>query len=219
MSWVGIFIGFFIWGWVLQISEPKFSSQRSLHKHFSFLWLSILAVHRFNVLCYFCNVFVCILKLRPVYMCCTFSRVVQHFTWFAVWYTLSHIFSQIYEKIDPWKIVCINVCTLSLNFGVHFSNGCGLDQTNGMGQDQQLLRKRRRGLLRMYYGVDDPAQSNKQNDVLDINSTHFKAEKYLEQLYKTCDLQHLKTEKEKTKSGKLRSLKLVSIILYTMHNC
>ena len=71
----------------------------------------------------------------------------------------------------------------------------------------------------MYYGVDDPAQSNKQNDVLDINSTHFKAEKYLEQLYKTCDLQHLKTEKEKTKSGKLRSLKLVSIILYTMHNC
>jgi len=73
-----------------------------------------------------------------------------------------------------------------------------------MDQAQQLLlRKRRRGLLRMYYGVDDGTQGNKQENVLDINSTYFKANKYLEQMYKTCDLQHLKMEKEKTKSGKL----------------
>lgn len=55
----------------------------------------------------------------------------------------------------------------------------------------------------MYYGVDDAAQNNKQEDVLNINSTHFKADQYLEQLYKSCDLQHLKTEKEKTKAGEL----------------
>ena len=90
---------------------------------------------------------------------------------------------------------------ISLNIGVQLLNGCALDQTDNMGQDQQLLRKRRRGLLRMYYGVDDAAQSRKQEDVLDINNTHFKANEYLDQLYKTCDLQHLKAEKEKTKSG------------------
>ena len=70
-----------------------------------------------------------------------------------------------------------------------------------MHQDQQLLRGRWRGLLHMYYGVDEEAQGNKQEDVLNIISIHFKADQYLEQLYKTCDLQHLKTEKEKTKSG------------------
>ena len=74
------------------------------------------------------------------------------------------------------------------------------DQADGVDQEQ-LLRKRRRGLLRMYYGVDEEDQRKKQEDVLNINSTHFKADKYLEQLYKTSDLQHLKTEKEKTKAG------------------
>jgi len=53
----------------------------------------------------------------------------------------------------------------------------------------------------MYYGVNEEDQRKKQEDVLNINSTHFKADKYLEQLYKTSDLQNLKTEKEKTKAG------------------
>ena len=96
---------------------------------------------------------------------------------------------------------------------MHLSNGCDLDHSDGMDQDQQLLRKRRRGLLRMYYGVDDEAQSNKQEDVLNINSTHFKADQYLEQLYKSRDLQHLKTEKEKTKAGKLGVVVMKSSIL------
>jgi len=79
------------------------------------------------------------------------------------------------------------------------------DQADRVDQEQ-LLRKRRRGLLRMYYGVDEEDQRNKQQDVLNINSTHFKANKYLEQLYKTSDLQHLKTEKEKTKAGMMWTL-------------
>ena len=89
-----------------------------------------------------------------------------------------------------------------------------------MDQEQQLLRRRRRGLLRMYYGVDEEAQSNKQEDMVNINSIHFKADQYLEQLYKTCDLQHLKTEKEKTKSGivaKMNDRYFVCVFLFQLY--
>ena len=63
------------------------------------------------------------------------------------------------------------------------------------------MRRRRRGLLRMYYGVDDQVSSNQQEDPLDIDSIGFKVDLYLEKLLKELSLTELFDKERQMKRG------------------
>ena len=73
------------------------------------------------------------------------------------------------------------------------------------GEDGQMKRKRRRGLLRMYYGVDDSSAQEVGNP-LDIDKTAFQSQKFMEKLLKECSLNQLYLQEDKMKKGERESV-------------
>ncbi len=62
------------------------------------------------------------------------------------------------------------------------------------------MRRRRRGLLRMYYGVDDSVQVQQDNP-LDIDKAGFKADMFMEKMLKETSLNNLYKQEERMKKG------------------
>ncbi len=62
------------------------------------------------------------------------------------------------------------------------------------------MRRRRRGLLRMYYGVDDSVQLQQDNP-LDIDKAGFKADMFMEKMLKETSLNNLYKQEERMKKG------------------
>ena len=67
------------------------------------------------------------------------------------------------------------------------------------GENKQI-RKRRRGLLRMYYGVDDHAPQQSDNP-LDLDKAGFKNDLFMEKTLKESSLNELYRMEEKMKRG------------------
>lgn len=68
-------------------------------------------------------------------------------------------------------------------------------------EDDVRMRKRRRGLLRMYYGVDDQVPEEKANP-LDIDHNQFKSDMFMEKVLKECSLNELYQMEGKMKKGR-----------------
>lgn len=66
---------------------------------------------------------------------------------------------------------------------------------------ERQVRRRRRGLLRMYYGVDDHASSGKAENPLDIDCSGFKPDHYMEKMLKEASLGQLFEMERKLKKG------------------
>ncbi len=66
---------------------------------------------------------------------------------------------------------------------------------------EKQIRRRRRGLLRMYYGVDGQENSDKHSNPLDIDDMSFKADQYLEKLLKELSLVELFDKERQMKRG------------------
>ncbi len=62
------------------------------------------------------------------------------------------------------------------------------------------MRKRRRGLLRMYYGVDENAPQQEDNP-LDIDKAGFKPQSFMEKTLKESSLNQLYRQEERMKKG------------------
>ena len=69
-------------------------------------------------------------------------------------------------------------------------------------EDDHRMRTRRRGLLRMYYGVDDQVPEEKA-DPLDIDHVQFKSDMFMEKVLKECSLNELYHMEGKMKKGVL----------------
>ena len=67
------------------------------------------------------------------------------------------------------------------------------------------MRRRRRGLLRMYYGVDDSVQVQQDNP-LDIDKAGFKADMFMEKMLKETSLNNLYKQEERMKKGMVYTL-------------
>jgi hypothetical protein len=65
------------------------------------------------------------------------------------------------------------------------------------GEDHQL-RRRRRGLLRMYYGVENE-QSKEQDNPVDIDKAGFQPPVFMEKILKECSLNELYKKEERMK--------------------
>lgn len=63
------------------------------------------------------------------------------------------------------------------------------------------MRRRRRGLLRMYYGVDDQELASQQGNPLDIDSAGFKVDQYMEKMLKELSLTDLYEKERRMKKG------------------
>lgn len=63
-----------------------------------------------------------------------------------------------------------------------------------------MKRKRHRGLLRMYYGVDDGG-TQQAGDPLDIDKTAFQSQMFMEKLLKESSLNQLYFQEDKMKKG------------------
>eukprot|EP00731_Ephydatia_muelleri_P020952 Em0013g679a len=72
-------------------------------------------------------------------------------------------------------------------------------QPSENGSDDQQLRRRRRGLLRMYYGVDESATNQVQDDPLNIDRAEFTVDKYMGNVLKESSLNDLYKREERTK--------------------
>ncbi len=75
--------------------------------------------------------------------------------------------------------------------------------TESGGEEGHLKRKRRRGLLRMYYGVDENS-SQHAGDPMDIDKTAFQSQQYMEKLLKESSLNQLYLQEDKMKKGETR---------------
>ncbi len=62
------------------------------------------------------------------------------------------------------------------------------------------MRKRRRGLLRMYYGVDDQVPEQRANP-MDIDHAQFRSDMFMEKVLKECSLNELYQMEAKMKKG------------------
>ena len=62
------------------------------------------------------------------------------------------------------------------------------------------MRKRRRGLLRMYYGVDENGPLQEDNP-LDIDKSGFRPQSYMEKTLKESSLNQLYRQEERMKKG------------------
>lgn len=62
------------------------------------------------------------------------------------------------------------------------------------------MRKRRRGLLRMYYGVDENGPHQEENP-LDIDKSGFRPQVFMEKLLKESSLNQLYRQEERIKKG------------------
>lgn len=63
------------------------------------------------------------------------------------------------------------------------------------------MRKRRRGLLRMYYGVDDQVPEQEANP-MDIDHAQFRSDMFMEKVLKECSLNELYHMEGKMKKGR-----------------
>ena len=63
------------------------------------------------------------------------------------------------------------------------------------------VRRRRRGLLHMYYGMDSGEVSRRKENPLDIDSTGFKSEQYIEHLLKESSLNELYASERQMRKG------------------
>ena len=71
---------------------------------------------------------------------------------------------------------------------------------DGNSEEDGRIRKRRRGLLRMYYGVDDQVPEQKANP-LDIDHAQFRSDMFMEKVLKECSLNELYQMEGKMKKG------------------
>ena len=67
-------------------------------------------------------------------------------------------------------------------------------------EDGKQVHKRRRGLLRMYYGVDSEAPKEKENP-LDLDKAGFQLEAFMEKSLKERSLNELFNQEQKMKKG------------------
>ena len=67
-------------------------------------------------------------------------------------------------------------------------------------EEDRQVRKRRRGLLRMYYGVDENGPLQEENP-LDIDKASFRPQAFMEKMLKESSLNHLYRQEEKMKKG------------------
>lgn len=93
--------------------------------------------------------------------------------------------------------MCGSVQPLFTNFDVDPSINIFIDVNS---EDDVRMRKRRRGLLRMYYGVDDQVPEEKTNP-LDIDHNQFKSDMFMEKVLKECSLNELYQMEGKMKKG------------------
>ena len=68
------------------------------------------------------------------------------------------------------------------------------------GEGEHQVRKRRRGLLRMYYGVDENGPLQEDNP-LDIDKSGFRPQHFMEKTLKESSLNQLYRQEEKMKKG------------------
>ena len=69
------------------------------------------------------------------------------------------------------------------------------------GEEGVMKRKRRRGLLRMYYGVDE-GSTQQASDPLDIDKTGFQSQQFMDKLLKESSLNQLYVQEDKMKKGR-----------------
>ena len=68
-------------------------------------------------------------------------------------------------------------------------------------EEDVRMRKRRRGLLRMYYGVDDQVPEQEANP-MDIDHAQFRSDMFMEKVLKECSLNELYHMEGKMKKGR-----------------
>jgi len=78
---------------------------------------------------------------------------------------------------------------------------CATDSESDGGEEGLIKRKRRRGLLRMYYGVDEGA-TQQASDPLDIDKTGFQSQQFMDKLLKESSLNQLYVQEDKMKKGR-----------------
>lgn len=71
------------------------------------------------------------------------------------------------------------------------------------GEGEHQVRKRRRGLLRMYYGVDENGPQQEENP-LDIDKSGFRPQQFMEKTLKESSLNQLYRQEEKMKKGLIK---------------
>lgn len=71
---------------------------------------------------------------------------------------------------------------------------------SGEAEEERLIRKRRRGLLHMYYGVDENGPRQEENP-LDIDKASFRPQLFMEKMLKESSLNQLYHQEEKMKRG------------------
>ena len=83
---------------------------------------------------------------------------------------------------------------------------------------ERQIRRRRRGLLRMYYGVDDHASSSKPENPLDIDGSGFNPDHFMDKLLKEASLGQLFEMEKKLKKGKMyKYVYALSLIIGRIH--
>ena len=75
-----------------------------------------------------------------------------------------------------------------------------MNQGDANPEEDVRIRKRRRGLLRMYYGVDDQVPEQKANP-MDIDHAQFRSDMFMEKVLKECSLNELYQMEGKMKKG------------------
>lgn len=72
---------------------------------------------------------------------------------------------------------------------------------SGDDESEQRVRRRRRGLLHMYYGMESAEVSKRKEDPLDIDGTGFKPDQYIEHLLKESSLNELYDREKQMRKG------------------
>ena len=93
--------------------------------------------------------------------------------------------------------MCVCVCVRCINFLTHLNTPHTRTESS---QEDVQLRRRRRGLLRMYYGVDEHGNQEAENP-LDIDQAGFRPDAYMEKVLKECSLNELYKQEGRMKKG------------------
>jgi uncharacterized coiled-coil protein SlyX len=88
----------------------------------------------------------------------------------------------------------------------------------GADDEDHQTRRKRRGLLRMYYGVDDHVTSSHQTNPLDIDSSGFKVDEYLEKMLKELSLTDLYEKERKMKKETQQLDSNMQYLVYENHS-
>lgn len=82
-------------------------------------------------------------------------------------------------------------------------------------EDRQM-RRRKRGFLRMYYGVNDKETTPSQIlDPLDIDGAGFKVNEYVEKMLKELSLTDLYEKERRVKRGEIHVYDITGMIVST----